>query len=189
MLRTVNKFGFPAIFSDLLPVLNECAEWLNCGPRCFDSNHKLPDIPLQLFLLFIVPFCNWRNVARTVNNSVCWPFEQFKRVILHDLSSCGFCKPMNVIQLVSQGGLTSGKSAKFLYRLTCGVPSCSAGFSLYPCVPLGWPAVYPHVPAGLSSLQCGLLDTFPSCQINFNLCSVWLFEYRMKNPWKRIKDC
>ena len=46
------------------------------------------------------------------NNSAFWPLEQKKIAIFPNPGSRDYCKPMNVIQTISQGGLTSGKAAK-----------------------------------------------------------------------------
>ena len=51
--QTVNKFGlFTIQADDLLPQLRD-GEWLNCSPRCFDSNHNLPEFryPVAIFSL------------------------------------------------------------------------------------------------------------------------------------------
>ena len=66
---------------------------------------------MQFKFNFIINIHFFQKEKRRSNddNSAFWPLEQEKIAIL---PNPGSSKPMNVIQMISQGGLTSGKAAK-----------------------------------------------------------------------------
>ena len=69
---------------------------------------------MQLKFKFIINIHFFQKEKRRSNddNSAFWPLEQKKIAIFPNPGSRDYCKPMNVIQMISQGGLTSGKAAK-----------------------------------------------------------------------------